>query len=97
MPARFLLLGYCSMKNILYSRHVFRESEVAFLSKNLIKKHENKHTWALTVFPPILILLVANSTPIVDFDSTSNSFRVNRDSKQDFPTPESPVKTILYK
>ena len=85
------------MKNILHSRHVFRESEVALLSKNLIKKHENKHTWALTVFPPILILLVANSTPIVDFDSTSNSFRVNRDSKHDFPTPESPVKTILYK
>ena len=65
--------------------------------KTELKKKENKHTWALTVFPPILILLVANSTPIVDFDSASNSFRVNRESKQDFPTPESPVKTILCK
>lgn len=39
------------------------------------------------------MLLVANSTPIVDFDSKLNSLRVNLDSKLDFPTPESPIKT----
>jgi len=38
---------------------------------------------------------VANSTPMVDFDSEQNSFRVKRDSKLDFPTPESPIKTTL--
>ena len=43
------------------------------------------------------MLLVANSTPIVDFDSKLNSFRVNLDSKFDFPTPESPIKTTVYK
>ncbi len=39
------------------------------------------------------MLLVANSTPMVDFDSRLNSFRVNLDSKFDFPTPESPINT----
>lgn len=39
------------------------------------------------------ILLVANSTPIVDFDSKLNSFLVNLASKLLFPTPESPIKT----
>lgn len=43
------------------------------------------------------ILLVANSTPIVDFDSRLNSFRVNRDSKLDLPTPESPINTTKIK
>jgi len=38
---------------------------------------------------------VANSTPIVDFDSKQNSFRVKRDSKFDLPTPESPIRTTL--
>lgn len=47
------------------------------------------------------MLLVANSTPIVDLDSRLNSLRVNRDKRLDFPTPESPIKTtkinlILY-
>lgn len=41
------------------------------------------------------ILLVANSTPIVDFDSKLNSFRVNRDNKLDLPTPESPINTTV--
>ena len=36
--------------------------------------------WAFTVFPSTLIDLVANSTPIVDFDSRLNSLRVNRES-----------------
>ena len=35
---------------------------------------------ALTVFPSTLIDLVANSTPIVDFDSRLNSFLVKRES-----------------
>lgn len=39
------------------------------------------------------ILLVANSTPIVDFDSKLNSFLVNLDNKLLFPTPESPIRT----
>jgi hypothetical protein len=41
------------------------------------------------------MLLVANSTPIVDFDSEQNSFLVKRESKLDFPTPESPIRTTL--
>lgn len=41
------------------------------------------------------MLLVANSTPIVDFDSRENSFLVKRESRLDFPTPESPISTIL--
>jgi hypothetical protein len=36
---------------------------------------------------------VANSTPIVDFESRLNSFRVKRLSRLDFPTPESPIST----
>jgi hypothetical protein len=35
---------------------------------------------ALSVFPSTLIERVANSTPIVDFVSRLNSFRVNRES-----------------
>jgi len=41
------------------------------------------------------MLLVANSTPMVDLDSKLNSFRVNRESRLDFPTPESPIKTTV--
>ena len=37
--------------------------------------------------------LVANSTPIVDLESRLNSLRVNRESRLDFPTPESPIST----
>jgi hypothetical protein len=40
---------------------------------------------------------VANSTPIVDLDSRLNSFLVNRDSKLDLPTPESPIRTTATK
>jgi len=36
---------------------------------------------------------VANSTPIVDLLSRLNSLRVNRLSRLDFPTPESPIRT----
>ena len=43
------------------------------------------------------MLLVANSTPMVDLDSRLNSFLVNRDNKLDFPTPESPIKTTKTK
>ncbi len=39
--------------------------------------------------------LVANSTPMVDFESRLNSFRVNRLKRFDFPTPESPMRTTL--
>ena len=41
------------------------------------------------------ILRVANSTPIVDLLSRLNSFRVNRLSRFDLPTPESPIRTTL--
>lgn len=36
---------------------------------------------------------VANSTPMVDLESRLNSLRVNRESKLDFPTPLSPMRT----
>jgi len=36
---------------------------------------------------------VANSTPIVLLLSKLNSFRVKRDNKLLFPTPESPINT----
>jgi hypothetical protein len=39
------------------------------------------------------MLLVANSTPIVDFISRLNSFLVNRERRLDLPTPLSPIKT----
>ena len=39
------------------------------------------------------MLLVANSTPMVDFDSRLNSLRVKRDRRLDLPTPESPIRT----
>ena len=41
--------------------------------------------------------LVANSTPMVDFDSKLNSFLVNLDNRLDLPTPESPMRTTLNK
>lgn len=43
------------------------------------------------------MLRVANSTPIVDFDSKLNSFLVNLASKLLFPTPESPINTTAIK
>jgi hypothetical protein len=42
-------------------------------------------------------LLVANSTPMVDFDSRLNSSLVNRSSRFVLPTPESPIKTTEKK
>lgn len=39
---------------------------------------------------------VANSTPMVDLESRLNSFRVNRESRLDFPTPESPMRTTMW-
>lgn len=39
--------------------------------------------------------LVANSTPMVDLDSKLNSFLVNRESRFDLPTPESPIRTTV--
>ena len=38
---------------------------------------------------------VANSTPMVDLLSKLNSFLVNRESRLDFPTPESPMRTTV--
>jgi hypothetical protein len=60
--------------------------KLAHLTVNLYSFYlSNKH---LTC-----ILLVANSTPIVDLDSRLNSLRVKRDNKLLFPTPESPMST----
>ena len=53
--------------------------------------------WAFMVLLLTCMLLVANSTPMVDLDSRLNSFLVNRDNKLDFPTPESPIKTTKMK
>ena len=47
------------------------------------------------VLPSAEMLFVANSTPIVDFDSRLNSFRVNRERRFDLPTPESPMRTTV--
>lgn len=41
------------------------------------------------------MLRVANSTPMVDLDSSENSLRVKRLSRLDLPTPESPISTTL--
>lgn len=51
--------------------------------------------WALMILSSTRILLVANSTPIVDLASRLNSLRVNLERRLDFPTPESPIKTTL--
>ena len=40
---------------------------------------------------------VANSTPMVDFESRLNSLRVKRESRLDLPTPESPMRTTWGK
>jgi len=50
---------------------------------------------ALMVFASTWMLLVVNSTPMVDFDSRLNSFLVKRDTRFDFPTPESPMRTTV--
>lgn len=51
------------------------------------------HICAFIVFPSTWMLLVANSTPMVLLLSRLNSFRVNRDRRLLFPTPESPIRT----
>ena len=43
------------------------------------------------------MLLVANSTPMVDLDSRLNSLRVNLDKRLLLPTPESPISTTATK
>lgn len=48
---------------------------------------------ALIVLASTWIDRVANSTPMVDLESRLNSLRVNRESRLDFPTPESPIST----
>lgn len=48
---------------------------------------------ALMVFASTWMLRVVNSTPMVDFDSRLNSFLVKRETRLDFPTPESPIRT----
>jgi hypothetical protein len=48
------------------------------------------HIYALTTFPDIETLLVANSTPIVVLESGLKEFLVNLVRRLDFPTPESP-------
>lgn len=47
------------------------------------------------VTPLAWMLRVANSTPMVDLLSSENSLRVNRLSRLDLPTPESPISTTL--
>ena len=41
------------------------------------------------------MLRVANSTPMVDLDSSENSLRVKRLRRLDLPTPLSPIRTTL--
>lgn len=48
------------------------------------------------VFESTWIERVANSTPIVDLESRLNSLRVNRLSRLDLPTPESPISTTIH-
>ena len=50
---------------------------------------------ALIILPSCWMLRVANSTPMVDFESRWNSFRVKRLRRFDLPTPESPIMTTL--
>lgn len=42
------------------------------------------HICALTVFPSTSMVRVANSTPMVDFESRLNSLRVKRESTDNF-------------
>ena len=60
--------------------------------KHTILNHKRKETYIQT-----WRVLVANSTPIVDLESRQNSLRVNLERMFDFPTPESPINTILNK
>lgn len=53
--------------------------------------------WALIVLLSTGILLVANSTPIVDLDSRLNSFLVNRESKLPVKKRKKKVRSSLEK
>src|ERR1700748_1454647 len=55
------------------------------------------HICALIVLVSTWIDRVANSTPMVDFESRLNSLRVKRLNRLDLPTPESPMRTTLNK
>lgn len=61
--------------------------------KNYLWHSPVSQIWALIVLLSTTMLRVANSTPIVDFDSRLNSLRVKRDSRLLLPTPESPIRT----
>lgn len=78
-----------------YYYRMSKRYKVSKLSVLLYVDLPVSHIWALIVFPSTWILLVANSTPMVDFDSKLNSLRVKRDSRFDLPTPESPIKTTM--
>lgn len=68
------------------------------LYKMGLTKNENMITHNNNIKNHTLILLVANSTPMVDFDSRLNSLRVNLANRLLLPTPESPIRTtIIYK
>lgn len=89
-----------TMKLIIIAKQ-FPCYHVWFMTHNeqliLTKYSPVSQIWAFIVLPSTSMLRVANSTPIVDFDSKLNSFRVNRDSKLLLPTPESPINTTLNK
>jgi hypothetical protein len=51
----------------------------------------------INTFEIVFFYRVANSTPMVLLLSKLNSFRVNRDNRLLFPTPESPISTTRYK
>ena len=52
---------------------------------------------ALMILPSCWMLRVANSTPMVDFESRWNSLRVKRLNRFDLPTPESPMMTTAVR
>lgn len=72
----------------MYNKNNFLKLVIKYLYLRTIKTVEIVNKAILTS-----MLLVANSTPIVDFDSKLNSFLVNLDNKLLFPTPESPIRT----
>ena len=43
----------------------------------------------------MLVVLVANSTPMVGLESILKVLSTNRERRLDLPTPESPIMTIL--
>ncbi len=58
----------------------FAEANIAQVLEDAPKKGSPvSQICALIIFPSISLVRVANSTPIIDFESKLNSFRVNRD------------------